>query len=219
MREYRGKNAETGEWVYGGAYLNHYIVTGGRNIRDKDGEMTTIVRVDEKTVGEATRKYDRNDVEIFEGDWLLHTTDAEISGVWFEEGSFMVEFEDGIQIALKDVPSEHLSIMGSDKPPYYMEDTEAPSKLRYSATCSPSYSGSESPSPSYSEEISGSVSPEPEDDIDDIDDTIDMRAKIDRRVASKCLYSESKCTLGYICEIRRGAFRICPTYLKDNNGD
>lgn len=60
--KFRGKRIDNGEWVYGfylyGAILDeHLIWTDNENWR-----------VDYETVGQFTRLYDRNNVEIFEDD-------------------------------------------------------------------------------------------------------------------------------------------------------
>ena len=72
--KFRGKDAKTGEWVYGyyvklphplTAFLKDYIVISGFDDKRESGYQDFIL-VDPETVGQFTGRYDENGKEIYD---------------------------------------------------------------------------------------------------------------------------------------------------------
>lgn len=58
---FRGRNIDTGEWVYGD------LLTGNRIVHPGERDLLS-TDVDQDTVGQFTGATDKNSVKIFEGD-------------------------------------------------------------------------------------------------------------------------------------------------------
>lgn len=100
---YRGKNVETGEWVYGGIVhqtdyygdsVDKYFIIDGTDTYDNNiGGITEVVP---ETVGQFTGLIDRNGEKIFEGDIIAAKYPSgeifSVGDVQFDCGVFGVEW-------------------------------------------------------------------------------------------------------------------------------
>ena len=102
--KFRGKDIETGEWIYGHFFqrLGHYpaIVEP----RPRDGKvMYYEIAVEDTTVGQFTGLIDNNGKEIYEGDILMFREECnDTLVVKWSKGSFVAEYtnrgEDGFRV-------------------------------------------------------------------------------------------------------------------------
>jgi len=99
MREYRGKDKQTGEWRYGYLFADDYI----RHI-DVDG-IPWLREVDPDTVGQSTGLPDRDGVTIYEGDKLECLIDSEevVSNVYWDDGGFVIDGNHGYSPFLGEI--------------------------------------------------------------------------------------------------------------------
>lgn len=124
MREilFRGKNADTGEWVYGAfipdllevyqgdTQLDGFIKPFGRTKEERQ-----MVEVERKTVGQFTGLTDKNGKKIFEGDIVEYgvgSSENKIGAVIFDGCGFMVE-NDGCFLCVYSEQSDYLNIIGN----------------------------------------------------------------------------------------------------------
>ena len=70
--KFRGKRVDTGEWVYGlfgNCKIENLIVPCIEIYKEWDsGDYIGYIEIDGETLGQFTGVYDKNDVEIYEGD-------------------------------------------------------------------------------------------------------------------------------------------------------
>ena len=113
MREYRGIDIITGEWIFGSLIVdekgNHYI---GRAIMPAPSKSMLFLQgrrnsetlnrfigmgfsmVIPVTVGEDTGMTDMNGKQIFEGD-IVHTKEFNLKDTKYEDHNYLIEFANG----------------------------------------------------------------------------------------------------------------------------
>lgn len=112
--KFRGKDIETGEWIYGHFFqrLGHYpaIVEP----RPRDGKvMYYEIAVEDNTVGQFTGLYDKNGQEIYEGDIVTFDNHLQgISQVVYDYAGFMVESQN-YSTAIRYSMTNHIVVVGN----------------------------------------------------------------------------------------------------------
>lgn len=112
--KFRGKDIETGEWIYGHFFqrLGHYpaIVEP----RPRDGKvMYYEIAVEDTTVGQFTGLLDKNGKEIYEGDIVIFDNHLQgISQVVYDYAGFDVDSKT-YRTALRPTMNNHMRVVGN----------------------------------------------------------------------------------------------------------
>lgn len=116
--EFRGKDIKTGQWRYGVPILNSYgekifmcTATSDNYTFPLEVLGRLCYEVDPETVGQYTNLNDKNGKKIFDGDRCWNDYEEEYGVVSFDEGKFIVTFEN-VCVDLFEV-ADDLEVVGT----------------------------------------------------------------------------------------------------------
>ena len=93
--KFRGKDIETGEWLYGHFFQRMGCYPAIVEPRPRDGKvMYYEIAVEDTTVGQFTGLYDKNGKEIYEGDIVEWEKDGLMYVVRFWRGMFFASVQE-----------------------------------------------------------------------------------------------------------------------------